>query len=381
MNANNKPRRPLLKRTSVRILLGLLVLIIAGLWFIRPTPSLVPSSDEPMKAIVYHEYGTAEVLRLEDTRRPLPTDDQVLIKVRAAAVNPLDWHYMRGTPYFMRLMVGYTKPVDPRMGVDVAGEVVAVGKNVTQFKPGDQVFGGSPAAFAEYAPANQSRVVLKPADITFEQAAAVPVAAVTALQALRDNGHLQRGQKVLINGASGGVGTFAVQIAKALGAEVTGVCSTRNVELVHSLGADHVVDYTKEDVTKGAYVFDVVLDNVGNLPLSAVRKVMSPKGTFVLVGGGGPDAGSVIGPMWGSVEAMLYSAFSSQDFGTMLSSITAGDLTFVKDMMETRKVTPVIDRSYPLSDVPEAIRYLEKGRARGKVIITVGDSAAPAISK
>jgi NADPH:quinone reductase-like Zn-dependent oxidoreductase len=268
--------------------------------------------------------------------------------------------------------VGLRKPEDPRLGADVAGVVVAVGKNVTEFKPGDEVFGTSGGAFAEYAPVNKKRAAAKPANLTFEQAAAVPVAAVTALQALRDNGHEQPGQKVLINGASGGVGTFAVQIAKSFGAEVTAVCSTRNLEMVRSLGADHVIDYTKEDVLQGAQHYDVILDNVGNLPMLAARHILKPKGIFVMVGGGPPDAGSWIGPMWGPVRALLLSPFVSQNFSMILANITKDDLSLLKDLLETKKITPVIDRTYPLSETAAAIRYLEAGHARGKVIITVG---------
>jgi NADPH:quinone reductase-like Zn-dependent oxidoreductase len=324
-----------------------------------------------MKAIVYHEYGLADVLRLESIEKPLPDDNRVLIKVRAAAANPLDWHTMRGTPYIMRMETGFLEPKSTRLGVDLAGEVVAVGKNVTQFKPGDEVFGTGGGAFAEYARASESKIVLKPASLTFEQAAAVPVAALTALQGLRDKGRLKPGQKVLINGASGGVGTFAVQIAKALGAEVTGVCSTRNLEMVRSLGADHVVDYTRDDFTQSAERFDLILDNVGNHSLLAFRRVMNPKGIYVLIGGGGPDDGRWIGPMARPVKALFLSPFVSQEFVMLLASINKDDLAVMKELMETKKVTPVIDRTYTLSEVPDAIRYLEKGRARGKVIITV----------
>jgi NADPH:quinone reductase-like Zn-dependent oxidoreductase len=266
---------------------------------------------------------------------------------------------------------GLGKPVDPRMGVDVAGEIEAVGKNVTQFKPGDAVFGASGGAFAEYAVASPRRVALKPANLTFEQAAAVPVAALTALQGLRDTGKIKPGQKVLINGASGGVGTFAVQIAKALGAEVTGVCSTRNVEMVRALGADHVIDYTKEDFTAGAQRYDVVLDNVGNRPLSALRSVATAEGIVVLIGGGGPDDGHWIGPMARPIQALVMSPFVSQQVDMLLADINKDDLQAMSKLMETKQVTPVIDRTYKLSETAEAIRYLEGGRARGKVIITV----------
>ena len=359
------------------IVLLVLVAGVAAYALTRPKPVPPRLSGESMKGIVYHEYGTADVLRLESIDKYLPNDNQVLIKVRAASVNPLDWHYMRGTPYAMRVGSGLRRPNDPRLGVDLSGEVVLVGKDVTQFKPGDEVFGVGDSALAEFSRATPKRIAPMPAGITFEQAAAVPVAAITALQALRDKGHLQAGQKVLINGSSGGVGTFAVQIAKALGAEVTAVCSGRNVELVKTLGADHVVDYTKEDFTQGQERYDVILDNVGTRPLSEIRRAMKPKGICVLVGGGGPDAGKWLGPILRPIYALLYSPFVSQKFTMLFAEITREDLLLLKEMMETKKVTPVIDRTYPLAETPEAIRYLEAGHARGKVVIEVsGDGMA-----
>jgi len=258
--------------------------------------------------------------------------------------------------------------------VDVAGQVVAVGKSVTRFKPGDEVFGVGDGSFAEYVRANEKKVALKPADLSFVQVAAVPVAALTALQGLRDKGQLKAGQKVLINGASGGVGTFAVQIAKSLGADVTGVCSTRNLDMVRTLGADHVIDYTKEDFTRGSVQYDVILDNVGNAALLDIRHVLAPKGIYVLIGGGGPDDGRWIGPMAKPVKGLLLSPFMSQKFVMLLANITTEDLNLMSQLMETKKVVPVIDRTYALKDVPEAIRYLEKGHARGKVVITVADA-------
>src|SRR5213592_3678990 len=254
--------------------------------------------NNPMKAIVYCDYGLPN-LKLKDIEKPVPNDDQVLVRVRAASVNPYDWHFVEGTPKIMRMMgVGLRKPKDTRLGVDFAGTVEAVGKNVTQFKPGDEVFGGRGGAFAEYVCPRATRAVaLKPASVSFEDAASVNIAGITALQALRDKGKVQPGQKVLINGASGGVGTFAVQIAKSLGADVTGVCSTRNVDLVKSLGADHVIDYTKEDFTKGGERYDVILDNVGTQPLLGFKRVLKPKGIYVLIGGGGPNDGRIVGPM------------------------------------------------------------------------------------
>jgi NADPH:quinone reductase-like Zn-dependent oxidoreductase len=324
----------------------------------------------PMKAIVYCDYGVAN-LKFQDVEKPTPADDQLLVKVRAASVNPLDWHFVEGTPYLMRaLAAGLRKPKDTQLGVDFAGTVEAVGKNVTRFKPGDEVFGGRTGAFADYVCVRESRAVaLKPASVTFEQAASVPIAGITALQALRDKGQLQAGQKVLINGASGGVGTFAVQIAKSYGAEVTGVCSTRNVDLVRSLGADHVIDYTKEDFTKTDQLYDLIVDNVGNRSLSECRRVLKPKGTFVLVGGGGANEQGLIGPMAKPLRLMLVSPFVSQKMGMILAELNHDDLALLADLMQSGKVKPVIDRTYKLSDVPEAIKYLERGHARGKVII------------
>jgi NADPH:quinone reductase-like Zn-dependent oxidoreductase len=357
------------KRKSTRIVLAVVAVALAAYWFTRPEPPPDRGTGEYMTAVVYRAYGSPDVLAIEKTEKMLPRDNQVLIKVRAAAANPLDWHYMRGKPYVMRMGTGLRKPKQTRLGVDVAGEVVAVGKNVQRFKPGDAVFGTGGGAFAEYARASQNSIALKPANLTFEQAASVGVAGVTALQALRDQGKIQPGQKVLINGASGGVGTFAVQIAKALGADVTGVCSTRNVDMVRSLGADHVIDYTKEDFTAGEQQYDVILDNVGNRPLSSVRQVMSPKAIYVMIGG--PNEGNWLGPLLGAVKASAYSPFVSQQFGMMMAEVNSDDLGFLKELMETNQVTPVIDRTYPLSKVADAIRYLEEGHAKGKVVVTV----------
>jgi len=325
-----------------------------------------------MKAIVYCDYGLAN-LKLEDVERPIPNDDQILVKVRAASVNPYDWHFVEGTPKIMRMMgVGLRKPKDTRLGVDFAGTVEAVGKNVTQFKPGDDVFGGKGGAFAEYVCRRaEGAVALKPANITFEQAASINIAGITALQGLRDKGKVQPGQKVLINGASGGVGTFAVQIAKSFGADVTGVCSTRNVDLVRSLGADRVIDYTKEDFTKSADRYDVILDNVANHSLSECRRVLNPKGKYVMVGGGGANEQGFIGLLARPLKAMVLSPFISQQMGMMMADPSQKDLTILGDLMQSGKMKPVIDRTYKLSEVPAAIAYLEEGHARGKVIITV----------
>ncbi len=335
-----------------------------------------------MKAVVYTEYGSPDVLQLREIKKPTPNDDQILIKVRAASINPLDWHFIEGKPYFMRMIgIGLRKPKDPRLGVDLSGVVEAVGKNVTQFKPGDEVFGGKTGAFAEYVCARADRaIVLKPSNISFEEAASVPIAGVTALQALRDKGKIQRGQKVLINGASGGVGTFAVQIAKSFGAEVTGVCSTKNLELVRSLGADHVIDYTKEDLTKGEQRYDLIVDNVGTQPLSGFRHALGPKGICVLVGGGGVNDGGFLGPMGRPIKALLVSPFVSQKMGMLMAELKKSDLMILAELMESGKVKPVIDRTYPLSKMADAIRYLEQGHARGKVVITVG-SEFPQVSQ
>jgi NADPH:quinone reductase-like Zn-dependent oxidoreductase len=334
-----------------------------------PAP-LPPNKAQLMKAIVYRCYGSPDVLKFEDIEKPSAADDQVLVKVHAASVNPLDWHYMRGTPYIVRLDSGFGKPENPRLGVDFAGTVEAVGKNVKRFKPGDEVFGGKFGAFAEYVSVREERAVaLKPANVTFEQAASVPIAALTALQALRDKGRLQPGQKVLINGASGGVGTFAVQLAKSFGADVTGVCSTRNVDMVRSIGADHVIDYTQEDFTKGAQHYDLILDNVGTHSLLEYKRVLNPKGILVMIGSTAP--GNWFGFLADPIKALMLSPLVSQKFGMILAELNKEDLTILSDLMQAGKVTPVIDRRYKLSEVPAAIQYLEAGHARGKVVINV----------
>ncbi len=366
----------ILKWTSLAILLalfvGIILLFIAYWRSTNDCDGLTAAQGNTMKAIVYCDYGLPN-LKLQDVEKPTPEDNQLLVRVRAASVNPYDWHFIEGTPKIMRLMgVGLRKPKDMRLGVDFAGNVEAIGKNVTQFKPGDEVFGGKTGAFAEYICVRADRAVaLKPANITFEQAASVNIAGITALQAIRDKGKVQAGQKILINGASGGVGTFAVQIAKLFGADVTGVCSTRNVDMVRSLGADHVIDYTKEDFTKGEQRYDVILDNVTNRSLLECRRVLAPKGKYVMIGGGGPNEQGVIGPLANPIKAMLLSPFVSQEMGMMMADTNQKDLTVLADLMQSGKVTPVIDRRYKLSEVPAAIRYLEEGHARGKVVITV----------
>ena len=329
----------------------------------------LPAGSEPMKGLLARCYGAPEVLAVEEVAKPTPADDQLLVKVHAASLNPLDWHTMRGSPYLMRLSSGLGSPHDARVGVDFAGTVEAVGKSVTRFKPGDEVFGGAGGAVAQYVVVRESRAVtLKPANMTFEQAASVPVAAVTALQGLRDKGEIKAGQKVLINGASGGVGTFAVQIAKHYGAEVTGVCSTRNVELVRSLGADHVVDYTKDDFTKSGEQYDLILDNVSNRSLSELRGVLKPTGHLVIVGA---EKGDWIGPLMPVIRASVVAPFVDQKMGFFIAQLEPADLKLLGDLMQSGAMTPVIDRRYAFDDAAKAMEYLEGGRARGKVIVTI----------
>jgi len=363
----------ILKWTAAVVFLGLFAWFFIAYWTSsNDCDRKTAAPNNPMKAIVYCDYGLPN-LKLQEIEKPTPADDQLLVRVRAASVNPYDWHFVEGTPKIMRLMgVGLRKPKDTRLGVDFAGTVEAVGKNVTQFKPGDDVFGGRGGAFAEYVcPRAYRAVAIKPANITFEQAASVNIAGITALQALRDKGNVQPWQKVLINGASGGVGTFAVQIAKSLGADVTGVCSTKNVDLVRSLGADHVIDYTKEDFAKGEQRYDVILDNVPNHSLSECRRILNPNGKYVMIGGGGPNDSRWIGPFGRVINTMILSPFVSQKMGMMMADPRQKDLAVLAVMMQSGKVKPVIDRTYKLSEVPEAIRYLEQGHARGKVVITV----------
>jgi len=324
-----------------------------------------------MRAAIYTQYGPPDVVRVLDVDTPVPRDAEVLIRIRAAAVNPLDWHFLRGTPRVARVAFGLAGPKNPRLGVDVAGQVEAVGRSVTRFKPGDAVFGVCKGAFAEYTCADESKLVTKPDRISFEQAAGVPIAALTALQGLRDHGRLQPGQKVLINGAAGGVGTFAVQIAKAFGAEVTGVCSTRNVDLVRSIGADHVIDYTRHDFASSGRSFDLFFDCVGNRSVSACRRVLSPRGTYVAIGGGGTDTSSFT-LVFDAVGQMVTSWFVSQKLVGFVAKTRQEDLVTLQGLIASGTVTPVIDRCFPLSELPDAIRYLEAGHARGKVIITVG---------
>jgi NADPH:quinone reductase-like Zn-dependent oxidoreductase len=355
----------------------LVALILAFLWgFIAYWASTNDCDRKtalvnPMKAIVYCEYGSPDVLKFEDVEKPVPTDNQVLIKVRAASLNALDAYVIRDT-WLGRLIFGLRKPKDTGLGRDVAGRVEAVGKKVTQFKPGDEVFGVCRGALAEYACASERGLVMKLPSVPFEQAASLPVAGLTALQGLRE-GKIQPGQKVLINGATGGVGTFAVQIAKSLGAEVTAVCSTRNFDLVRSIGADHVVDYTKEDFTKSDQRYDVIFDNVANHSFAERRRVLTPKGICVLagMGGAGVKGSEAIPRIVGGFTARGLSSFVDQKFAMYRTTMSKPDLITLGDLIQAGKLRPVIERTYKLNDAPEALRHLDGGHARGKVIITV----------
>ncbi|MCI0689685.1 MAG: NAD(P)-dependent alcohol dehydrogenase [Sporichthyaceae bacterium] len=324
-----------------------------------------------MKAIVQDRYGSPDVLELREVDKPVPADHQVLVKVHAAAVNAYDWHLMRGDPYLARLSFGLRRPKMQTPGRDFAGRVEAVGRDVTRFSPGDEVYGDADAAFAEYVVVAEDVLGAKPASLTFEQAAAVPLAGNTALTGLRDVGKVQPGQRVLINGASGGVGTFAVQIAKWLGADVTGVCSTRNVDLIRSLGADHVVDYTKDDFTRTDQPYDIVLDLVGNRSLGEFRRALIPKGMLILSGGGTSEGGSLIGPLGLFLKAQLVSRFVGHRLVAFTATPNREHLATLAEFADSGKLTPVIDRTYPLSQASEAIRYVEVEHARAKVVITV----------
>lgn len=324
-----------------------------------------------MKAAIYARYGPPDVVQIADIEKPIPKDDEVLIKVYAASLNPLDWRLLRGVPPIFRLLFRVPKPTvasPGRLGRDVAGQVEAVGRNVTRFKPGDAVFGWCEGAIAEYACTPESALVAKPENVTFEQGASVAVAALTALQSLRDKGKIRPGCKILMNGAAGGVGTFAVQIAKSFGAEVTGVCSTRNVDMVRSLGADRIIDYTHEDFTKNRQRYDLLLDNVGNLSLAACRRALNPQGICVTAGA---PKNVALFFLSGTIAAPVLSRLTTQKFTMFIAKLNKEDLSILSGLMAAGKVTPVIDRCYPLSETAEAIRYLEAGHARGKVIITL----------
>jgi NADPH:quinone reductase-like Zn-dependent oxidoreductase len=323
-----------------------------------------------MRAAVYRCYGSADVVRIESIERPVQSDHGVLVRVHATSINPLDWHFMHGEPYVVRASSGWGAPKDTSMGTDFAGTVVAVGSLVTRFKPGDEVFGASHATFAQYlrTPENAA-LALKPANLSFEQAAATSVAGITALQALRDHGHLRAGQKVLINGAGGGVGTFAVQIAKAMGADVTAVTNSRSLELVRSLGADHVIDYGRRDFTLGTSRYDLILDMSGNHSLTDCRRVMTVGGIYVFAGD--TSKGSWAGPMAGLGKALIVSKFVSQKVVAFMAEMNRADLTILAGMLQTGKVKPVIDRQYRFAEIASAIRFQETEHARGKVVVTV----------
>jgi NADPH:quinone reductase-like Zn-dependent oxidoreductase len=323
-----------------------------------------------MKAIRFTKYGSPDVLQLEEVEKPVPKDDQLLVRVHATSVNALDWHLMRGSPFLVRTGgSGLRTPKDPRLGVDLAGRVEAVGSHVTQFLPGDEVFGRGIGAFAEYACAREDAVTAKPNSITFEAAAAVPVAALTALGALRDKGQIQPGQQVLVHGASGGVGTFAVQLAKAFGAEVTAVCSTRNVEMARSIGADHVIDYTQDDFTRKGQRYDLILAVNGYHPIIAYRRALRPSGTYVMVGAS--NAHLVRALLQAMLLGSVISRFGRQRMGFLMADPKQSDLALLRELLEAGKVVPVIDRRYSLTETAEALRYMEEGHPKGKLVVTI----------
>jgi NADPH:quinone reductase-like Zn-dependent oxidoreductase len=323
-----------------------------------------------MKAILHDRYGAPDALETKELEKPAPEDDQVLVRVRAAAINAADWYALAGRPYVARAQSGLRRPKEQRLGVDYAGTVEAVGKDVTEFRPGDEVFGGRTGALAEYVCALADRaIVTKPANVTFEQAAAVPVAGITALQALRDHGQVQPGQSVLINGASGGVGTFAVQLAKAFGADVSAVCSTRNVELVRSLGADHVVDYTREDFTRSDRRYDLMVDIAGSRSWRECRRVLAPQATFVIVGGS--KSNRLLGPLGHVVGVRLASLFSRRKVVFFIAKLNKPDLEVLRELLESGQVTPFVERRFTFGEVADAYRYLGEGHAQGKIVITL----------
>lgn len=329
---------------------------------------MAPPTTTPMQAIVRSRYGSPDTLSLQEIEKPAVDDDAVLVRVLAASVNPYDWHMMRGEPYLIRMSEGVRRPKTSVLGVDMAGRVEAVGKNVTGVRPGDEVFGWGDGTFAEYVRTKENSCLPIPRPLTPDQAAAIPIAGCTALQCLRDTGHLEAGQSVLINGASGGVGHFAVQIAAAFGAEVTGVCSTRNVDLVRSLGAQQVIDYTRDDFTRMGTLYDLVLDLIGNHSLSGLRRVMKPEGAVVIAGGG---RGRWLGALALPLQAMIVSKFVRDRLVTCFARLKREDAMTLSELVETGKLTPMIDRTYPLAETPDAVRHVEARHARGKVIISV----------
>ena len=364
--------RRVLKWSALLVFVALVVWLFIAYWTSTNDCQLnAATPTDPMKAILSCEYGVGN-LKLKEIEKPTPTENEVLVRVHAASVNPVDGHLIRGG-WLMRPMGGMRKPKNTRFGTDFAGVVEAIGKNVTGFKPGDEVFGAKNGALADYICVKADRaIVMKPSNITFEQAGSVGVAGVTALQGLRDKGHIQAGQKILINGASGGVGTFAVQIAKAFGAEVTAVCSTRNIDLMKSIGADHVIDYTKEDFTKTDQHYDMIYDLVGNHGFSERRKILKPNGICVLAGIGGAGAHPetmerIIGNFWNAFR----SNFSKEKFVFYIANLIKGDFGVLRDLMQSGKVSPVIDRTYKLEQAADAVRYLEEGHARGKVVVKI----------
>ena len=362
------------------------ILLVLFVWFqiaywnsTNDCASYSAAPGNPTKALRYCEYGSPDVVKLVSVEKPVPSESQVLVRVRAASLNAFDTYVIRDW-WLGRFAFGLRKPKDTRLGRDVAGEVEAVGTNVMEFKPGDEVFGSVPGSIAEYAVTSGRGLVIKPQSVSFEDAAAVPLAGLTALQGLRE-GKIQPGQKVLINGATGGVGTFAVQIAKSLGAEVTAVCSTRNIDLVRSIGADHVIDYTREDFTKGELRYDVIFDNVRNHSFSALRRVLTPKGICVLagVGGAGITGGEALSRIGGTFVAAGLSSFTDQKFAQYRTATSKEDLAQLSELIQAGKVRPIIERTYKLDDAPEALRHLDGGHARGKLVITM--QSQPALSQ
>jgi NADPH:quinone reductase-like Zn-dependent oxidoreductase len=356
------------------IIITLTVAITALSLVISKTDDCVPatavsSDSELMKAIVYRCYGSADVLEYADVVKPIADDNDVLVKIKTSSVNPLEWHYMRGSPYLLRLMTGLGAPDDTRLGTDYSGVVEAVGKNVTKFKVGDEVFGYTNGAFAEYTVVREDRgIVLKPANVSFRQAGSIGITGATAIQALRDIGKIERGQKVLINGASGGVGTLAVQIAKSFGAEVTGVSSAKNHPMVKSIGADHMIDYKTENYTESGIKYDLIIDMIGNKSLLNNRDVMTEEGRLVMVGGA---KGDWIAPLLGLINSMVISPFVDQKFEKIIAQLKTEDMQFLAEMMEKGTLIPILDDSFPLNKTADAIRYSESGRARGKIVIEV----------
>jgi NADPH:quinone reductase-like Zn-dependent oxidoreductase len=321
-----------------------------------------------MKAILYHSYAPPDVLKIEEVEKPIVGENDVLVKVKAVAVNPYDWHFMRGKPYVMRLMTGLFKPKNPKFGADYSGIVEAVGAKVAIFRPGDEVYGCKHGAFAEFVITSEKGLALKPKNLSIEEAAAVPMAALTALQALRDPGGIKSGQKVLVNGASGGVGTYGVQIAKSYGCEVTGVCSGKNAEMVRSIGADHVIDYTKVDFARTGDKYDLILDTIGNRSIFDFKRALTETGTYVGVGAG---PGNWVGPVIGFVVVRVVGWFGRQHLTGMMARITRQDLVHIAKLIESGKLKPIIERRYSFEQIPEAITHLETGRVAGKLVITV----------